>query len=63
MCLRNKKPLLSQTLCYLPASGCRSLDQIDGSDDKVVGNDIKMNLCNKIKDKYVNSARSLQGAG
>ena len=35
----------------------------NGSDDKAVGNDIKMNLCNKMKDKYVNSARSLQGAG
>lgn len=35
----------------------------NGSHDKVVGNDIKMNLCNKSKDKYVNSARSLQGAG
>lgn len=34
-----------------------------GSHDKVVGNDIKMNLCSKIKDKYVNSTRSLQGAG
>jgi hypothetical protein len=34
-----------------------------GTHDKVVGNDIKMNLCNKSKDKYVNSTRSLQGAG
>jgi hypothetical protein len=41
----------------------KPVQAFNGSHDKVVGNDIKMNLWSKNKDEYVNSTRSLQGAG